>query len=87
MGSQLSIILEYVLQLVRWLGIIIVAIVGVSLIISEGAKSKLSPSRVLVVAGSAVLAAVLLWILPTVINYARVDTNSVVPDHPIGSYQ
>ncbi|MBB5918781.1 putative membrane protein [Nocardia transvalensis] len=87
MGTQLGIILEYILESVRWLGMIIIAIVGIGLLISEGAKSKLSPSRILMVAGSALLAAVLLWILPTLINYARVDANNVVPDHPIGSYR
>ncbi|MQY23650.1 hypothetical protein [Nocardia macrotermitis] len=87
MGSQLSIILVYILQWVRWGGIIMIAIIGMSILLSEAAKSKLSPSRIIAVAGSAILAAVLFWLLPTLVNYARVDSNNIVPDHPIGSYQ
>jgi hypothetical protein len=37
------------------------------------------------VVGSALLAAVLFWILPTLINYARTDSDTVLPNHPIGS--
>ncbi|WP_067670641.1 hypothetical protein [Nocardia miyunensis] len=87
MGSQLSTILVYILQWVRWGGIILIAIIGMCILVSEAAKSKLSPSRIITVTGSALLAAVLFWLLPTLVNYARVDSNSIVPDHPIGSYQ
>ncbi|AHH16392.1 hypothetical protein [Nocardia nova] len=84
MGSQLSFILYNVLVFVRWAGIIIIAIAGMALLISEGIKSKLSPTRVLGVAAAAIMAAVLLWILPTMVNYARVDSNRIVPDQPVG---
>ncbi|MEV5652534.1 hypothetical protein AB0L57_30155 [Nocardia sp. NPDC052254] len=84
MGSQLSFILYNVLVFVRWAGIIIIAIAGMALLISEGIKSRLSPTKVLGVAASAILAAILFWILPTVVNYARVDSNRIVPDQPVG---
>ncbi|MDR7168989.1 hypothetical protein ACFYU5_33365 [Nocardia aobensis] len=84
MGSQLGYILFNILQFVRWAGIIIIAIAGMALLISEGVKSKLSPGKVLGVAASAIVAAILFWILPTVVNYARVDSNRIVPDQPVG---
>ncbi|GAB2710154.1 hypothetical protein [Nocardia thraciensis] len=87
MGSQFGFILSEVLNFVRWAGIIILTIVILVIFISEAAKSRLSPGRILVVAATGLLAAVLFWLLPTLVNYARVDSNSVIPDHPIGSYQ
>ncbi|RDI54566.1 hypothetical protein [Nocardia mexicana] len=87
MGSQLGIILSEVLQFVRWGGLIILTIVILGIFISEAARSRLSPGRILVVAATGILAAVIFWLLPTLVNYARVDSNSIVPDHPVGSYQ
>ncbi|NUS44698.1 MAG: hypothetical protein HOQ24_13545 [Mycobacteriaceae bacterium] len=85
--SNLSNILYGVLLFVRWAGIILIAIVGIAMIISEGAKSKLSPGKLLAVGASAILAAVLVWTLPSLVNYARSDAGVVVPDHPIGGYR
>jgi uncharacterized membrane protein len=85
--SQLETILYNGLVWFRWVGIIAIAIVAMAILISEGAKEKLSPGKVLTVAGSGVLAAVLFWVLPTVINYARQDTNiTIVPD-TVGLYR
>ncbi|MBF6222697.1 hypothetical protein IU479_31920 [Nocardia abscessus] len=85
--GNLSNILYGVLIFVRWGGMIIIAIVTIGVLISEGAKSKLSPARIVVVFGSGLLAGVAIWILPTTINYARTDANLIVPDHPIGGYR
>lgn len=86
LSTELANLLERILYALRWGGMIIIAIVGMGLLISEGTKSKLSPGRILTVVGSALLAAVLFWILPTLINYARIDGSTVLPDHPIGGY-
>lgn len=85
--SNLSNILYGVLVFVRWAGLILITIISMGVLISEAAKSKLSPGKILGVAGSAILAAVLFWMLPTLVNYARSDVNTIVPDHPVGSYR
>ncbi|MGW4247304.1 hypothetical protein [Nocardia sp. NPDC004722] len=87
MGTQLGTILYLVLDAVRWLGLIILAIASLAILISEAAHNKLSPSKVLTVAGSAILAALVFWALPTLVNYARVDSTTIVPDFPVGSYR
>ena len=84
-NTQLAQILTIILYALRWGGLIVITIISLALLISEGAKSKLSPGRILTVVGSAVLAAVLFWLLPTLINYARTDTDTVLPNQPIGS--
>lgn len=85
--NNLSNILYGVLIFVRWAGLILITIISMGVLISEAAKSKLSPGKILAVAGSAILAAVLFWMLPTIVNYARSDANTIVPDQPVGSYQ
>lgn len=87
MGTQLGTILYSVLIIFRWIGLIILTIASMAILISESTKNKLSPGKVLAVAGSAIIAAVVFWILPTVVNYARVDSSTIVPDHPIGGYR
>lgn len=84
---NLNSLLYYILLVVRALGIIVITILAMGILISESAKSKLSPTKVLGVVGSAILAAVLFWMLPTIINYARSDATAVVPDQPVGRYQ
>ena len=83
---NLNALLYYILLVVRALGIIVITILSMGVLISEAAKSKLSPAKILGVVGSAVLAAVLFWMLPTIVNYARSDATSVVPDQPVGRY-
>lgn len=85
--SNLSNILYGVLIFVRWAGLILITIISMGVLIAEAAKSRLSPAKILGVGGSAILAAVLFWMLPTLVNYARSDANTIVPDHPIGSYR
>lgn len=85
--SNLSNILYGVLVFIRWAGLILITIISMGVLIAEAAKSKLSPAKILGVAGSAILAAVLFWMLPTLVNYARSDANTIVPDHPVGSYR
>jgi hypothetical protein len=85
--GNLSAILFNILIFVRWAGLILIAIISMAVLIQTAASSKLSPGKILVVAGSALLAGVLFWILPTVINYARTDSNIIVPDHPIGGFR
>ncbi|WP_067721523.1 hypothetical protein [Nocardia yamanashiensis] len=87
MGTSLANILVNVLLAFRWIGIIVLTIASMAILIAEAAKNKLSPGKVLTVAGSAVLAAVVFWVLPTVINYARDDTKAVIDNHPIGTYR
>jgi hypothetical protein len=84
--SSLESVLFNVLVVFRWVGIVAIAIVAMAILISEGAKSKLSPGKILVVAGSGVLAAVLFWVLPTLINLARTDADLVVPNAPVGGF-
>ncbi|MET9489841.1 hypothetical protein [Nocardia sp. NPDC006630] len=87
MGTQLGNILESVLLVFRWIGLIILTIASMAILISESTKSKLSPGKVLAVAGSAIVAAVVFWILPTLVNYARVDSDTIIPNAPIGGYR
>ncbi|WP_405136703.1 hypothetical protein [Nocardia sp. NBC_01388] len=87
MGTQLGNILESVLLVFRWIGLIILTIASMAILISESTKSKLSPGKVLAVAGSAIIAAVVFWILPTLVNYARVDSDTIIPNAPIGGYR
>ncbi|WP_067694151.1 hypothetical protein [Nocardia jejuensis] len=86
MGTQLGSILYGVLIVFRWLGLVALTIASMAIMISEATKNKLSPSKVFGITGSAVFAAVLFWVLPTVISYARFDSGSVIPDFPIGKY-
>ncbi|MBF6301264.1 MULTISPECIES: hypothetical protein [Nocardia] len=85
--GNLSNILYGILIFVRWGGLIIIAIITIGVVISEGAKSRLSPARIIVVFFSGIMAGVVIWILPTTINYARTDANLIVPDHPVGGYR
>ncbi len=86
--SNLETVLYDVLLVFRWVGIIAIAITAMAILISEGAKEKLSPGKVLTVAASGVLAAALFWVLPTLINYARSDADLIVPNNPVGgTYQ
>jgi hypothetical protein len=71
--SSLESVLFNVLLVFRWVGIVAIAIVAMAILISEGAKSKLSPGKILTVAASGLLAAALFWSLPTLIGYARDD--------------
>ncbi|MFE9575188.1 hypothetical protein ACFYO1_02285 [Nocardia sp. NPDC006044] len=68
-------------------GLVIVGLVSTYVLIAEAAKSKLSAARIITVAASAILAGVVLWILPSLINYARYDVSTFVPDYPIGGYR
>ncbi|MCC3326396.1 hypothetical protein [Nocardia abscessus] len=86
MGNLANILYGFLI-FIRWGGMIVIAIVSIGVLVSEGAKSKLSPGRIIVVFGSGLLAGFAIWILPTSINYVRTDANLIVPDHPIGGYR
>lgn len=85
--NNLTNVLYGVLIVVRWGGIIIIAIISIGVVISESAKSRLSPMKIIVVVFSGGLGGVAIWILPTIVNLARVDANLIVPDHPVGGYR
>ncbi|WP_228002926.1 hypothetical protein [Nocardia australiensis] len=85
--GNLSTILYGVLIFMRWAGLILITIISMGVLISEAAKSKLSPAKILGVTGSAILAALMFWMLPTLINFARSDATIIVPDNPIGGYR
>ena len=85
--NNLTNILYTILLFVRFAGIIIVAILGMAFVITEGARSKLSPGKLLGVAASTILAAFIFWTLPSLVNYTRSDSRTVIPDHPIGGYR
>ncbi|MQY28210.1 MULTISPECIES: hypothetical protein [Nocardia] len=87
MGTNLATLLYNVLIAFRWIGLIILTIASMAILISESAKAKLSPGKVLAVAGSAIVAAVVFWVLPSLVNYARVDATTLVPGQPIGGYR
>lgn len=87
MITNTSTILYYILSIVRWGGIIIIAIIGMAILITEAGSSKMSPMKILAVAFSTLMAAAIFWILPTMVNYVRSDVSTVVPDQPVGSYQ
>lgn len=87
MGTNLASILYNAMYIFRWIGLIILTIGSMAILISEATKSKLSPGKVLAVAGSAIVAAVVFWVLPTLVNYARVDSSIIVKDHPVGGYR
>ena len=78
MGPSLYNILTTVLYTFRWIGLAILTIASMAILISEAAKSKLSPGKVLAVAGSAIVAAVIFWILPTIVSDATSDSNTLV---------
>ncbi|MFJ9370076.1 hypothetical protein ACIRRA_37440 [Nocardia sp. NPDC101769] len=86
MGTNIESILYLILQAVRYIGILILIISSMAILISEAAKNKLSPSKILTVVGSAIIAALLFWVLPNLIYYARSDTGRIVPDRQIGQY-
>jgi hypothetical protein len=77
-----TVLYDFLLQF-RWLGIIAIALVAMAVLITEGAREKLSPTKLLTVTASGVLAAVLFWTLPTVIDYARSDADLIIPA-PVG---
>ncbi|WP_280454758.1 hypothetical protein [Nocardia brasiliensis] len=68
-------------------GLLLLVLVATGVLISEAARSRLSPGKLIVVAGSAILAGVVLWVLPSLINYARYDVGTIIPEYPIGGYQ
>lgn len=82
-STSLESILTSVMLTFRWVGITAISIVSMALLISEAAKSKLSPAKIFTVAGSGVLAGVLFWVLPTVIFWARGDAETIVPSDSI----
>ncbi|WP_280442717.1 hypothetical protein [Nocardia brasiliensis] len=68
-------------------GLFLLVLVATGILISEAARSRLSPGKMIVVTGSAILAGVVLWVLPSLINYARYDVGTIIPEYPIGGYQ
>ncbi|NUS42720.1 MAG: hypothetical protein HOQ24_03355 [Mycobacteriaceae bacterium] len=77
--TSLESTLQSVLLEFRTLGMVLIAMIAMALLISEGAKSKLSPGKILTVVGSGILAAGLFWVLPTIISYVQSDAEVVVP--------
>ncbi|GAB2559374.1 hypothetical protein [Nocardia heshunensis] len=86
MGTNIAAILYMILQAVRYIGILVLIIASMAILISEAAKNKLSPAKILTVVGSAIIAALLFWALPNLIYFARSDTIKIVPDRQIGPY-
>ncbi|GEM30812.1 hypothetical protein NN3_18190 [Nocardia neocaledoniensis NBRC 108232] len=84
--NNLTNILYLVLNFVQKAGLITIMIIGMGVLVVEAARSRLSVAKILGVTGAAVLAATLFWILPALINYARSDSNSIVPNFPVGGY-
>lgn len=85
--NNITNILYSILLFTRFAGIIVIAILGIMFLITEGARSKLSPGKIIAVGASTLLAAFVLWTLPSLVNYARSDSRTIVPDHPIGGYR
>lgn len=86
MGS-LSTIAYGALLFFRWTGSIGLGIFAMAVLFSESIRSRMSPGRIMQVVASSLLAMVLFWTLPTLMNYARTDSRIVVPNAPIGSYR
>lgn len=84
MGTQFAVIFYNILIVVRWVGAIVIVIVTTGLLVTEAARSRLSPTRVVGVACTGIFAVVLIWTLPSLANYARTDANRIVPDQPVG---
>ncbi|WP_199742759.1 hypothetical protein [Nocardia stercoris] len=87
MGTSLYNILTNVMYAFRYIGLAILTIASMAILISEAAKSKLSPGKVLAVAGSAIVAAVVFWILPTIVSDATSDSGQVVGSTSGCAYQ
>lgn len=85
--NSLYLILTNILSVVRYAGIIVITIGGLWMLLTGSIESRFSPAKVFAIAASAVLAAVLFWILPDLVSYARNDTTSIVPDNPVGVYK
>lgn len=87
MGASLNTILFNGSALVRLGGLTCIAIISTYVLVAESARTKLAPGTIVKVAACAVLAAICVWTVPTLINYARIDTERyIVPDHPVGGY-
>jgi hypothetical protein len=88
MYSSFSHIAYQILLWVRYVGIILLTIGGMVILGTEALRSKLSPAKVLGVAASAIIAAVLFWILPDLVSMARSDvqTSVGVRNCPVGGY-
>lgn len=84
--NSFYVILENILLFVRYAGIIVITIGGLAVLAVDSIRSRFSPSKVLGIAASALVAAVLFWILPDLVSYARYGSNTIVPNVPIGSY-
>lgn len=84
--GNLSFILYNVLIFVRWSGLILIGILAMAVLLEQAATNRLSATKTIGVVGSAILAAIAFWVLPTLVNYARTDSSIIVPDHPIGGY-
>ncbi|MEU0539036.1 hypothetical protein [Nocardia sp. NPDC005978] len=86
MGALATFLTRALLEF-RWLGTIILAFIAGGVLIADAAKSRLSPGKMLLTVGSGLLAVVLFWTLPSLINYVRSDSGNIVPNQPIGNYR
>lgn len=80
MGAYYN-ILDLVLTFVRFAGLTVIFIAALVIFIHDAIKSKLSPARMFTVAASAIIAGVLFWVLPGLIEDARQTGSGAVPNN------
>ena len=79
-------ILQIVLNFARLGGVVAIALIAIFTVVTRAAQSKLSPGQTILVVASALLAGAAIWVLPSLINFVREDSNSIVPDYPFVGY-
>ncbi|MFG1792741.1 hypothetical protein [Nocardia sp. NPDC049149] len=67
-------------------GLFVIVLIAIGVLVSSGARDKLSLGRTAMILAGAVFAGVAIWVLPSLINYARYDVGTIVPEYPIGGY-
>ncbi|GAA5104519.1 hypothetical protein [Nocardia iowensis] len=87
MKTSLETFIFNFLLIFRWVGMIVLAIGCMGILLSETIKSKLSATKIISLLACSLLAAVAFWVLPTLMNYARSDAGTFIPNFPIGSYR
>ncbi|MEC3920668.1 hypothetical protein [Nocardia sp. CDC160] len=85
MSSTIS-LLQWGIYFLRYGGPLVILGIAMLNLISSAAQSKLSPTKMAVVFGSALFAAFLFWVLPAAITDVGKTANSVAPYVPSSGY-
>ena len=84
--GQLGLVISNVTSWARWIGEGFIGLIAIALIVAAFASSKGSATRVVVIVGCSLLAAVVVWQLPEWLKLAANDSPSITGVGSSGRY-